>query len=242
MFLLEFQVQRGPHVGDAHVLPGRGGAPFVVVPEGLGQRVLARLLRKMTRWRHPVPVWRLVLVEQQEGLRVVAVVEIVQRELGDQIRHVAFALHLLAVVDEHRVVVVPLVDEDLPLVEARRRGLQMPLADDGRLVAGRLQQLRQRHLAAVEGVAVVAQPVQVTVLAGQQNGAARRADRVRDEAVREAHAFTGDAIDVRRLDQVAAVGADRALGMIVRHDEQDVRRPIRLVGKSHPRKEYEKKC
>ena len=82
-------------------------------------------------------------------------------------------------------------------------------------VAGGLQQFRKRDLAAVERITVIAKPVQVAVFARQQDGAARCADRIGDEAVREANAVRSNSIDIRCLDEVAAVGADRPLGMVV---------------------------
>ena len=100
----------------------------------------------------------------------------------------------------------------------------MPLADHRGLISGPLEKLGKRWLATVEGVAVVAQSIQVAVFAGQHDGAARGTDRVGDETVVEPDSVGGDAIDVRSLDQLTAVGADCCDGVIVRHDEEDVRR------------------
>ncbi len=58
------------------------------------------------------------------------------------------------------------------MVEPGGRALQVPLADHRRLVAGLLQELRERDLGAVEHVGVVAHAVQVAVLAGQDHRAA----------------------------------------------------------------------
>ena len=88
--------------------------------------------------------------------------------------------------------------------------LQVPLADDRGLVAGLLQQLGKGLLGAVEAVAVAEEAVDVAVLAGQDDGPAGAADRVGHQAAVEEHPFAGEAIDVRRLEQLQGmlVGAD----------------------------------
>src|SRR5205823_861921 len=58
---------------------------------------------------------------------------------------------------------------------------------------------------------------------GQNGGPAGRADRVGDEALREAHAFLREAVEVRRLVDLAAVSADGVGGVVVGHDVEDVR-------------------
>ena len=63
----------------------------------------------------------------------------------------------------------------------------------------------------------------MAVLAGQDAGPAGRADRVDAEAGVQPHALAGDAVEIRRLVDPAAVGADGVCRMVVGHDEQDVR-------------------
>ena len=60
------------------------------------------------------------------------------------------------------------------------------------------------------------------MLAGENDSAARCADRVGDEAPVEAHAFVGEAVEVGRLVDGRAVGAQGAGGVVVGEDKDDV--------------------
>ncbi len=75
----------------------------------------------------------------------------------------------------------------------------------------------------IEREVVVDLAVEVAVLPGQNYGAGRRTNRVGDAGIVEDHSFFGDAVDVGRLDQFIAVRADGLVGVVVRHDEQDIR-------------------
>src|SRR6185436_2944795 len=96
------------------------------------------------------------------------------------------------------------------------------LADQAGAVAGRLEQLRQRRLGAVD-VVEDGDAVLVRVEAGQGCRPARRADRVGDEEVAEQHALAREPVDLRRLVDARAVGGDRVRRVVVGHDEDDVR-------------------
>ena len=103
--------------------------------------------------------------------------------------------------------------------------IEMPLADDGRGVAGGLQQLGGRLLGRIEpGLgAVVGKAVEMAVFARLDHRPARPADRVRHKRPVEPHPFLRHAVDIRRLVAAAVVGADRLIAVIVGEDEQDVR-------------------
>lgn len=62
----------------------------------------------------------------------------------------------------------------------------------------------------------------MAVLAREDDRAAGTADGVRAEGIVEEHPFRGEPIEVRGLDQVAAVGADRVVGVVIAHDEHDI--------------------
>ncbi len=179
------------------------------------------------QWRLPLAVRGLVLAHDHEGLRLVAPVEPLEREIADDVARVAFVLHLLAVVDHRRVVVGALARQDVPVVVAHGIAAEVPFSDDGRLVAALLKHRRESGLGAVKAaVAVVVEAVGVRVLAGLDHRAAGAADGVRDEAAVKAHALFGDAVHVRRFEQLAAVAiaADGLAGQVVAENEDNVRR------------------
>ena len=77
------------------------------------------------------------------------------------------------------------------MVEPGGVGNQMPLADDGRPIAGRSQQLGKCLLRAVEAVAVGAEAIGVAVLPREDGRAAGAADGIAAEAVIEDGDFKG---------------------------------------------------
>ena len=82
--------------------------------------------------------------------------------------------------------------------------------------------MAEGRLRTVEGIPVVAHAVEVAVFSCEQNCPAGRADGVGDEAVFEQRPLFRQPVDVRRADERAAVAADGLLGVVVRHDEEDV--------------------
>ena len=67
------------------------------------------------------------------------------------------------------------------------------------------------------------------MLTGEDDRATGRADRVRDEALIESDPLPRNAVNIRRRSnfrESAAVSANRVAGVIVRHDEENVRTTI----------------
>ena len=178
----------------------------------------------MALGRLPVPVGSFVVEHQQEGsLRIAPLPQIVDGPVREQVRHVALVPPAPARVDHLGIVVLALPGQDVPMVEAGRLALEVPLADHGRLISGRPQELGEGRLGAVESHGVVPHAVEVAVLAGQDDGPAGGADAVSAEAVVEAHALGRDAVDVRGPVDAAPVTTDSLRSVVVGHDEQDVR-------------------
>ncbi len=165
---------------------------------------------------------RLVVAHEEERLLRVALLEPVEGEIGDQVGAVAGVLLAAGGRDEGGIVIDALAGQDVPVVEAGGIGDQVPLADHGGLIAGALQFLGDVVALGIERFVQRVDAVLVAVLAGEDRGAAGRADGVGAEAIGEAHAAVGDAVDVRRLVDAAAVGGDGVGGVIVRHDVEDV--------------------
>src|SRR6185312_13633714 len=115
--------------------------------------------------------------------------------------------------------------KDVPVIEAGGITDKVPFADDSGLIAGFLQQLWEGGLRTVEAaVGVVVEAVGVRILAGDERGPARAADRIANHAAIEANSVLTDAIDIRRVEQLAgvAVGTDGLVGVIVGEDDDDV--------------------
>ena len=101
----------------------------------------------------------------------------------------------------------------------------MIFAYEAGLIAVSLHVLWQGRLALVEAGEFV-DAVLVGVLAGPEDGSAGGANGVGDEGVGEAHAVASEAVEVGSggdFCEATAVGADRVGGVVVRHDEEDVR-------------------
>ena len=98
----------------------------------------------------------------------------------------------------------------------------VPLAHVGGLVAGFVQAHRPVGEGGGKLGEIIRHAVGVRVSAGEDRRPARRAERRRAEHVRKAHAFVGDAIDVRRLERRMPGAAHRVPADVVAEDEQDV--------------------
>ena len=225
----QLRVAVGKGLRNRHVLVTHGDAPpRIIVEQRRGLGIHAVLVEaQVAQRRRPFAVRRLVLAHQHERLRLVPVLEPLQRDIADDVGHIARHRDLLAHFDHRRVIIDALARENLPKIKARWIGAEMPLADDRRLVAGLLEQLGKRLLRAVErGVRVVGKPVQVAVFSGEDGRARRAADRVGHETAVKAHALFREAVDVRGIEQLArvAVGADGLVGVIVGKNKDDVRR------------------
>ena len=160
---------------DAHFLLLGRQAPLIVVVEIVGKRIGHVVVEvEVARVGTPHAVGGLVVEEQAEGLRLVALVaHPVYGQVGDDVGHVALSLHGLSIVDEGGIVVVALPREDVPIVEACWVAGEVPLSDDAGFVAGLLQQFWKGLLVAVKGARVVGEPILVAVLAREQTGSRR---------------------------------------------------------------------
>ena len=225
----QLRVAVGKGLRDRHVLIAHGDAAARVIIEqsrGLGVNTVF-VEAKVAQRRRPFPVRCLVLAHEHKGFRFVAILQPFERHVTDDIRHVAGHRHPFAHFDHRRIIVNALARENLPEIKAGRIGAEVPFANDGRLVAGLLQELGEGLLRAVErGIRVIGKAVEVTVFSRENRRARRTTNRIRHEAPVEAHPLLRDAIDVRRVEQFAriTVGADRLIGVIVGENKDDVRR------------------
>ena len=114
----------------------------------------------------------LVVYKEDEGLVLVPLLQPVYGLVRDDIGTIALGtLHAAVHLDEVGIVVLALSVEHLEIVKAGRRAHQVPLADEGRLVARLLEQFGHGLLRTVkDAVLVVGKSILVTVLARQHTG------------------------------------------------------------------------
>ena len=119
-----------------------------------------------------------------------------------------------------------LAGEDGPFIEAGRAMggafAQVPLAEDGRLVAAGLQVFGEGGQAVVHRRSEGGYAVDVVVGAGEHAGAAGGADGVGAEGILEAQAAMGQAIQLRRLVDAAAIGGEGVGRVVIGKDEEEV--------------------
>jgi hypothetical protein len=218
---------------DAHPRGRRSAGPAaVIVVECLGPRDFEVVVQMgVFRIGLPRPVRGLVAAQKAEGPPGVAPAQPGERHVGDQVRDVAWVDPPPVGVDHLGIVVEPLAGQNAPEVESPRLVLgslaQVPLADHRRLVPVLAEHLRERQQAVVEVRGQCRDAVDMIVRAGQNRRAARRADRVGAEATIEPHAASRDPVQVRRFVDAAAVATHCMGGMVVGHDEEDVRPGVR---------------
>ena len=146
----------------------------------------------------------------------------VDREIGDHFGDVAFVDAVSLVVVEYWIVVAPLAGQNIPVVEPLGFGAKMPLAKHSSVVAGLAQSVSHRNGGGIE-VVESWYAVDMAVLAGKNRRPAGSADGVHHIAAIEPKPLRRESVHVRRLVDLAAVGADGVGRMVIRHDEQNVR-------------------
>ena len=142
----------------------------------------------------------LVLNHQHEGfLLVPAALEPGDGFIHHRLGHVftRLSLHLAGRRLEFGRVVGSLAGKHVPEIKPLWIRAQVPLADEGGLVAAFLQDLRKGLLVTVEYMVVLEETVQVGMLAGLDDSATGTAESVGDEAIIKADALVGNAVEVR---------------------------------------------
>ena len=244
------------HVADHRQVRLDGAAVGVgdlVQPAGHGL-VIARL---------PGPVRRRVVDRQEEGRLASALpADEVHGALGDEIGEIpdgmGFRLALEEVVLPGGVAVGEVVEaaahraEELPVAALQRSEVrqeaEVPLADQGRRVAGVAQQRGQRRVVrrqAQHRIAAVAARDRLVVAAaqpvleapGHQREARGRADRRVGVPVGEAQAVGGQTVELGGARRPAAVTAEVRIAEVVGEDEDEVG-PHRAADPAEPRVQF----
>ena len=118
------------------------------------------------------------------------------------------------------------VREAALLRNLRRLRAQVPFADHAGDVAGFFQVVGQRGFCerkSVNAARVILMAKARLLAAGEQACAGRRAVGAGDVAVSEAHARSGEGVEVRGGDVFAAVEADVGIPHVIADDDEDVR-------------------
>lgn len=178
----------------------------------------------------PRPVGGLVVIQEAEGAIPIAALQPVEAEVGDDIRDVTRNGPARAAFrtfeDERGIMIEALPRDDGPVVESGRAMgwafAEMPLAEDGGLVAAVLEEFGESLQPVVHGGGKGSAAIHVVVSAGQDCGAAGRADGIGAEAVVEPDAALSDAVEVWRFVDAAAIAAHGMGRMVVGHDVEDV--------------------
>ena len=111
------------------------------------------------------------------------------------------------------------------MVEPGRQGLQVPFADQRRLIAGLLQQFRESLLRPVKlAMGIVIKPVLMAMLSRNHTGTARTAQRIGHKAVRKQDSVPGDPVQVRCMCIARVIAAHHLCRMVIGHDIHDVKR------------------
>jgi hypothetical protein len=199
------------------------GAVVIEQRRGLGDQGVAEEV-EVRRAGVPRAVRCLVLVQEEEGAgRVTTGPEPVEGTIGDDVGRVPFDRRGVRRAVEQRVVVRSLPAQHLIVIEARRQRQQVPLADHGGLVPRCPEEFGKGQRVRMQRDLVDRDTVQVAVLSGQDGRPARSADRVGHEGVAKEHPLARNAIEIRCPIDHRAVRADRLCGVIIGHDEHDVR-------------------
>ena len=109
------------------------------------------------------------------------------------------------------------------MVKTSRIGIQVPLSNHRRRVAGLLQHLRKSELVAIKsGATVRIKTILVTMLSSQHTRSAGTTDGICAKGIHKDRAVTSNTINVRSSINLGTVGADGLAGVVIREDEHDV--------------------
>jgi len=104
----------------------------------------------------------------------------------------------------------------------------MPFADKRSLITQLLQVLGKCSLSTIRPYGVVYLASQMTVVTGEHYRPAGSTDRVGDETVGKTNPLLGQTIQIGSLNEAIIIGAHGLIGMVISHDEDDVRSLILL--------------
>ena len=163
--------------------------------------------------------------QETEGFILVSLMaEPIQRQVRRDVGGIPLDLPLLSIINEGRIVVIALANQDIPVIKACRIRGQVPLPDHRRLVTRLAQQLREGLLTAIKGMRIVDKTILVAMLTCQHTGPTGSTDGIGHKTIGEPNAILGDAVDVRCLDVTPIVSTQCLKRMVVCHDIEDVQR------------------
>lgn len=229
--LRHLEILLPPHIlSDAHLLRA-GSRPTcgIVVVEGFWQRkfyvVVATEIFYICL---PITVWRLMMEQEAEWTRGVAMVDEVESVVGSEVGGIAF-LHDILVASVRsailRVPILSLVVVDVIIVEALRVASHVPFSHNSRLVASLLQQFGEESASCVDAFAKLSLSVLIAIHTRHKAGARRRRERVLHEGAVEPHTTLCQSVDVGcrcKLGYCATISTDTLKGMVVTHNVNDV--------------------
>ena len=163
--------------------------------------------------------------EHTERFAFVSIFYPIDGLVGDDVGSIAFFLYLFTIhLDERWIVVVSLSRKDFPIVESLWITYEVPFTNHGSLISILLEKFWESQLVAIESSGIVDESVGMAMLAGEHTGTAGATDGVGHEAVGEAHALVGYAVNIGRFNVTLVIGTDGLVRVVVAHDEENVHR------------------
>jgi hypothetical protein len=147
-------------------------------------------------------------------------VEAVVGDLGD-VTALGLVIHALGEVDTLALEADPVVEAGLGVID---HAAHVPFPDEGGIVSGGLEVFGKESEVLGERVVIVDDAMIMGVEAGEDGGAAGRAERSGDESVLEVGAVAGEAIHVGGLDEGMAEKAESVVSVVIGEDDDDVAR------------------
>lgn len=168
-----------------------------------------------------------MLAHEEKGLLRISLLEPIDGFVGGNVGAVTGELFFAAIhLKKNGVVVTSLPGENFPVVEADGIRNEMPLPDDRGVITSAMKRLSDGPLGLVEASSGIAQEaVFVAVLSGENSGATRPTDGVSTEGVFEDGTTGSQAVDVRSgryFGEIAPVSRDRAEGVVIRKEEENI--------------------
>ena len=152
-------------------------------------------------------------------LGITLILHPINRIISDKIGYIPVTTHRIVILrDEIRIIIISLSGHNLPIIKSAGQALQMPFADQCRLIAYLLQKLRKSLLGAVEHTSrIIIKLIRATMFARYHTGTARTAQGIRDKTLGKADTVGSDTVKIRSFHITSIITTHHLSGMIVRH-------------------------
>ena len=151
------------------------------------------------------------MIHEHKGAIFIPISEPVKGEVCDDVCDIALIVFFLSQFRHGRIMVIALSGQNIPIIESswvvNAAVAEVPFSDEGGLISRLLQKLGKSQLSPIHFCSKGGHPVDVVVGSCEDGCTTGTANRIRAKTVVKSYAFVGDAVEIGRLVDAAAIAA-----------------------------------